>query len=269
MLKQTPIESRTLFLKLFAKELISKSKPKIEVEIKKVEETKKITEIEGLEKPEIKKEEVVEKKETTKEISELTKPIGHEKLIPSILLPTKPKVEIPKPPIKNLTGPLKPITMPLTSHPSSISASIEPSKFTMPISGIPEIEGEVNLGKLNMFLMDSAVTEIECPGPGKFVLLRKVGQVNITKITLTQKEISEIVESFSKQARIPLISGVFKASIGNLTITAIISEFVGSRFIIYKASPYSLIEQQARQLHQAQLQGRLLYNKRKDISPFL
>lgn len=246
MLKQTADGNRTLFLKLFTQELVLNSKPKIE-EKKKAVETSEIT------KPiELKKTETIKKEE----------------LIPSIL-----KAEIPKP-TKTQRGFLKPLTKPIESlkqYPAlpTFPSIIKPSKFTIPISSLPEIEGEVNLGKLSIFLMDSAVTEIECPGPEKFVLVRKAGQVNLTKIILTQKEITEIIESFSRQTRIPLISGVFKASIGNLTITAIISEFVGSRFIIYKASPYSLIEQQARQLHQAQLQGRLLYNRRKYTSQFL
>ncbi len=254
MLKQTPVEPRTIFLKLFTQELISNSKPEIEekkVEKPKVEEAMEKRAIESgkLEKP-------IEIKRTE---------IKREKLIPSVL-----KFEEHKPakPIKLLapvrqTGPLRPATKPLESlQQVPAVSSAAGAKFTMPISTLPKIDGEVSLGKLSIFLLDNEVTEVECPGPGKFIFARKAGQVNLTKITLSQEEINEIIKSFSEKARIPVISGVFKTSVGNLTITAIISEFVGSRFIIYKASPYSLIEQQARQLQQAQLQGRLLYKRR-------
>lgn len=261
MLKQTANETRTLFLKLFTKEIILNSKPKIESgkEIKEVEK-QKIEEVETG---------VIKEEKKAVEINELAKPIElkktetivKEKPIPSIL-----KIERPRP-----VGPLRPITLPLESlkkYSPTIPSTMEPSKFTMPISTLPKIEGEINLGKLNIFLLDNEVTELECPGPDKFILVRKAGQVNLTKITLSQEEINEIIKSFSEKARIPVISGVFKTSIGNLTITAIISEFVGSRFIIYKSNPYAILEQQARQIRQAQLQGKLLYSRGKEIPRF-
>ena len=82
--------------------------------------------------------------------------------------------------------------------------------------------------------------------------------MNFTKISLSQPEIDIIVKNFLAKARIPIIVGIFKASVGNLTISAVISEFVGSRFIINKSSPYSILEQQKQQLGQVQLQ----HNKR-------
>lgn len=261
MLKQTSIEPRTLFLKLFTQELVFNSKPKIEggKEIKEAEKQK----IEEVETGVIKEEKkAVEIKELAKPIElKKTETIVKEKPILSIL-----KIERPRP-----VGPLKPITLPLESlkkYSPALSSAIEPSKFTIPISTLPKIEGEINLSKLNTFLLDKEVTEVECPGPDKFILVRKAGQVNLTKIILSQEEINEIIKSFSEKARIPVISGVFKTSVGNLTITAIISEFVGSRFIIYKSNPYAILEQQARQIRQAQLQGKLLYSRGKEIPRF-
>ncbi len=244
MLKQTSNETKILFLKLFAKELIFNSKPKAK-EIEKPTEKiggKKFAEISEAVKPiEIKKESIEKEKlipsilkiEPSKSIESLSAPISEKK---------------PATPLR-LTGPLRPITKPLESlrkHSLTTQTFIEPLKFTMPISSLPKIEEKVSLDKLNMFLFDAAVTEIECPGPDKFIFVRKASQVNLTKISLSQEEITKIIESFSEKARIPVISGVFKASVGNLTITAIISEFVGSRFIIYKSSPYSIIDQQIR-----------------------
>src|SRR3989344_1963039 len=51
---------------------------------------------------------------------------------------------------------------------------------------------------------------------------------------LTGEEIDELISHFAQRARIPPIGGVFKAAIGNLIISAIISDFAGTRFHIDK-----------------------------------
>jgi len=243
MLKQINHKSRALFLKLFTQELIDNSKPK---------------------KP------FAEKAE--KEEIKATEPIKTEKkgeFISSILTQTEgEKIELPE-----LATHLTPQ---LSVSPSLISRQIPPPKVpspqalpkALPQPTVPKlkpqptprtpskIEGEIDLGKLNGFLTDKAVTLIECPGPNKFIFVKKAGQVNLTKTALSQEEIEAIIENFSEKSRIPVIGGVFKASVGNLTITAVVSEFVGSKFIIYKASPYSILEKQTQQLQQAQLQAK-------------
>ena len=55
---------------------------------------------------------------------------------------------------------------------------------------------------------------------------------------------NKLIEKFAETAKIPVIGGIFKAAIGNLVITAVLSNFVGSRFIITKHSPYSILEKQ-------------------------
>jgi hypothetical protein len=111
----------------------------------------------------------------------------------------------------------------------------------------PEIKqaiapGEINLGKISQLIQDPAVTMIECPSPDKFVTVKKMNEINITSIKLSEKEIADIIKEFSDRTRIPIIQGTFKAAFKNLIITAVISEFVGSRFIITKYTPFSLIE---------------------------
>jgi len=165
-------------------------------------------------------------------------------------------------------GPIKPYIIPLSEESQKIQAKFTAPNVTSPKfpSALPSTLpsylpiGEINLGKLNVFLKDKAITTIECPGPERFVTIKKAGQINLTKITLSQKEINDIVADFSEKTRIPIIGGIFKASIGELTIMAVISEFVGSRFIIYKASPYGLLDP-TEQLRQAQLQAQFQRNK--------
>ncbi len=97
-------------------------------------------------------------------------------------------------------------------------------------------------GKINSILKDKSITTIECSGPGKPILVKKAGEVKMTRISLTEEEIKEIIDFFSQKARIPIVGGLLRAAAGNLTISAITSEFIGGRFIINKASPYSFIE---------------------------
>lgn len=95
--------------------------------------------------------------------------------------------------------------------------------------------------KINPLLRDNTVVSIECPGPGKNIMIRKYNQVNMTRIVLSEPEINSIIDHFSKEARIPLAGGILKAAVGNSVISAVVSEFVGSRFVINKITPYSLI----------------------------
>ncbi|MEM3113105.1 MAG: hypothetical protein QXI33_01625 [Candidatus Pacearchaeota archaeon] len=113
-----------------------------------------------------------------------------------------------------------------------------------PISPIPEynqpatfenkrLEG-LYFGKIQNMVYDQNVVSIECPGPGKFIIISTITKIIPTKIMLSKNEINSIIESFSQEARIPRIGGVFKAIVNNLIITAIDSEFAGPRFIISK-----------------------------------
>jgi hypothetical protein len=100
---------------------------------------------------------------------------------------------------------------------------------------------EFNLGKIGILFKDPMVRMIECHGSEKELLVKKNNKIFKTKIILNQKEIAEVLDSFSRQAKIPIIGGVFKAVAGDLIISALISEFVDSKFIITRISPYSFI----------------------------
>ncbi|MBD3253390.1 hypothetical protein GF386_06660 [Candidatus Pacearchaeota archaeon] len=98
------------------------------------------------------------------------------------------------------------------------------------------------LGKIQQLLKDPGVQLLECPGPGKNILVKKLNKMNVTKITMNKEEINEVINSFSREARIPLIGGILKAAVGDLIISAVVSEFVGSRFIINKITPFNLVD---------------------------
>jgi hypothetical protein len=92
----------------------------------------------------------------------------------------------------------------------------------------------INFGKLAQFVSDPEIKSIECLGPeANLVAKKNQGLVNIP-IRLTSEEISSLLDEISKKTNAPIIEGILKVSNENLTITAVISDFVGSRFIIQK-----------------------------------
>ncbi len=96
------------------------------------------------------------------------------------------------------------------------------------------ISSAIPLGKLSQIFSDPGVSSIECLGPGKNVIVHKSGITQTTQVILTQNEIDEILKIVSEKTKIPLIKGVFKAALENMLVTAVISEFVGTRFYIEK-----------------------------------
>ncbi|OGJ16940.1 hypothetical protein A3K73_00970 [Candidatus Pacearchaeota archaeon RBG_13_36_9] len=168
-----------------------------------------------------------EKSEVEKNFSDI-KRIPSRKIIPPQPLFQKTQRVTPKVQLKrNFTSQIKTKAIHL------------PSQIIVPVPGM-----EVNLGKLNILATDKGVTVIECPGPEKFVLVKKTGRTNLTQIKLSQEDINNIINEFSEKTRIPLMDGIFKAIIGEISINAIITDSICSRFMIYKKSPYSFLYQQ-------------------------
>lgn len=98
-------------------------------------------------------------------------------------------------------------------------------------------------GKITNLIRDPTVTLIECNGAGETISIIRAGQKQYTKISLNPVEIKEILDIISQRARIPIIEGVFKAAVDNFMVNAVVSSIVGSRFVIKKQTPYSLLEQ--------------------------
>jgi len=118
-------------------------------------------------------------------------------------------------------------------HPQQIPGRPQP-RFPTPPSQQPQIEA--GLDKINQILSDPAVQSIECQGPDKSLLINK-GKVEPSPIKLSKEEVKKVTNFFSEQTHIPLVTGVFKAVLGNLNMTAVVSDFVGTRFIIQKRPP--------------------------------
>ncbi len=106
----------------------------------------------------------------------------------------------------------------------------EEFKYLKPVASTKEID----LDKLNSLVNDVNVKRIECDGPNKPVLVSGSMGRKPTEIILSNNEIEDIVERFSRAARIPVDVGVFRVVVGNLIFSAIISDVVPSRFVITK-----------------------------------
>lgn len=107
-----------------------------------------------------------------------------------------------------------------------------PPPQTMP--GIPVLE------RLRPFIADPTVQIISCPGPDKNLLITRFGAPQQTNIILIAEEIKSFLKDISEKTRIPLLTGLFKVAYQNLVITAVVSEFVGTKFLIEKRTAVPL-----------------------------
>jgi len=93
---------------------------------------------------------------------------------------------------------------------------------------------KLDLGKLNPLVNDPGVDAIECNKKDEELLVSGRFGIKKTGIILTEEEIVEIIDKFSKAAKIPYEEGIFDVAVGNLEFSAIYSEILGSKFIIRK-----------------------------------
>ena len=98
---------------------------------------------------------------------------------------------------------------------------------------IPSAGVEIDLFKLNPLIRDAAVRAIES-NPDEPVIVSGSMGIKPTNIILNKEDIDRVIGKFSEMAKIPTSEGVYRVVVGNLILSAIISEVVGSRFIIKK-----------------------------------
>lgn len=93
---------------------------------------------------------------------------------------------------------------------------------------------EIDLGKLNALLNDSFVNSIECYGENQNLFVKGNFGTKKTGIILNKEEVNEIIKKFSEETKIPAQEGIFRVVVGKIIFMAIISDVVGSKFIIRK-----------------------------------
>lgn len=157
----------------------------------------------------------------------------------------------PSMPLPNLNVEVKPIEEVHEMIPSMIHEMEEhriPQPNFQPPPYVPQLRQpnpaqtpQTSLGKINTILNDPSVFAVECQGAGKNVLVNRGGKILVSQTILSEDEIKEVLGDFSQKTRIPLQQGVFRTLYQDLLITAIISEFVGTRFVIQKKTPFQAV----------------------------
>lgn len=166
---------------------------------------------------------------TKREIKSILSDIDHDSIIKRKIIPV---VQIPQDHI--LPRPF-PARIPSQINPIMQNQPINPIiKNIPPIDSHESISLPQSMKKIIPFIQDKFVQSIECKGPDTPLLVLKGGVIQVTNIILSKEDIDLIMQEISNQTRIPLMQGLFKALFGNLIITAAISEFVGTRFILEK-----------------------------------
>ncbi len=174
-----------------------------------------------------------------------------EKMTPSIALPVPvvPPVVRKKVDMSALIAPIarpRP-RAPMPSAPQRMAAPVPQAPVqAQPMVQMPAAPQGAQLsqdyGKITPLLNDPSVSTIECSGFGKELMIIRAGQKQMTKISLSAAEIKEILQKVSDAVHIPLLEGVFRAAVDNFSINAVISEMIGSRFVIKKQTAYALLE---------------------------
>jgi|TARA_B100001971_G_scaffold214797_1_gene254396 hypothetical protein len=132
-----------------------------------------------------------------------------------------------------------PVQRPPVQRPHQFIPQNQISPHGPPTEGTEILEG---YGKITPFLREKTISSIECLGPGVPITIVKMGQRQITNITLTPEEIRGILDEVATESHIPLLEGVFRAAVEEFSISAVISRIVGSKFIIKKNTPYAMLE---------------------------
>jgi hypothetical protein len=224
MLNQTSKEFRALFLLKFIQEVLKNTKTYQEVkkqayvrniieekEEKRKEEPKNIIfptqkkDIRNIIKERERREKSVVSQLKRKELRPLPRPIPR--------LMRRPVLRIPEP------------RLPLTVQ------YLRPTPTTR----------EMDLEKLNPLINDPLVKIIECNGPGENIMVTGSMGRKMTNIVLTKEDIDLTIQRFSEATKIPVHEGIFKVVRGRLIFSAIISNIIGSKFLIKKMPYYSKV----------------------------
>jgi hypothetical protein len=197
MQQQTTNDFRTIFLLKFTKELIENSASTDLLKLNKILEQKEKNIKENIKE---------EKKDLRKEITK----------------------KIYSPTFKSL--PQNPIQRRPAPQPIRIPAPRLPQRFQY-LKPTP-INQKIDLGKLNPLANDPAVKVIECLGANENINVITNNKIK-TKIILTEEEIKNIIQTFSKTAKIPTQEGNYRVVVGKFILSALINP-EGSKFTIEK-----------------------------------
>lgn len=93
---------------------------------------------------------------------------------------------------------------------------------------------DIDLRKLNPYVRDPLVGEIECSGANQKIIVSGTMGRKKTNLSLSREEIEDVINKFSEVSKIPVQEGLFKVVVGNYIFSAIVSNLITSRFVIKK-----------------------------------
>lgn len=99
------------------------------------------------------------------------------------------------------------------------------------------VNKNIDLGKLNPLINDQMVKTIECYGSDQNIGVKGGMGEKKTGIILNKDEIDQIIQTFSKETKIPVQEGIFRVVSGKLILMAVISSVAGIKFTINKIPP--------------------------------
>ena len=94
--------------------------------------------------------------------------------------------------------------------------------------------------RLKPYITDPSVQSINCQGPDKNIILTRFGMPQTVSLAFRADEITSFLKDMSDRTKIPLLPGVFKIAYQNFILTAIVSEFIGTKFLIEKRTQIPL-----------------------------
>jgi hypothetical protein len=154
-------------------------------------------------------------------------------LITPKIIPLEKKI-IKEAPKEKITEPPKVIPHPVMKVTSILPKATPKTPKQIPILRQEIAQGNQGYEQLQLLLKDPSVSLIECSGAKKPLSIIRRGRKQPTQITLTEEDIKRYLKEISEKTHIPLLEGVFRTIIGPISINAVISEIIGSKFIIKK-----------------------------------
>lgn len=185
--------------------------------------------------------------------------MGEKVVAPAVVPKFEPRPVVVKD-VKNLVAPIEPVKSapqvkvpPFGASPRKFAPVTRPVPVVVPrppVQHLPPpvkmhegpVDPEAAYGKIAPLLNDPSVSTIECMGKGKELMVIRAGQKSRTRIVLAEGEIKGVLDKVADDAHIPLMDGVFRATVKGFSINAVVSETIGSRFVIKKANAYAMLE---------------------------
>ncbi len=93
---------------------------------------------------------------------------------------------------------------------------------------------ELELGRISTYINNPAVLDIECSGPEKPLVIKEAKGIQNTTLLLKEEEIQQIINEVARLSATSVQNNILRASYQGIEFTGIISESVGSRFIVHK-----------------------------------